>query len=99
MKVAEIFNEEPIQWGFRGDPELWREMAKKLSSVEMPKSSEELQQIIESTYMESTGHHISHTETIIIERFKTHGMSSGGVSPEFWAKHGIPMLVSRHVKP
>ena len=29
MKVSEIFEDEPIQWGLRGDPYLWQEMRKR----------------------------------------------------------------------
>lgn len=99
MKVSEIFQHEPVQWGFRGDPFLWREMAERLKDTEMPAQAADLKTILESTYSEITGFQLSHREPFVVERFKHGGMSSGGISPEFWVERGIPILVGRHVKP
>lgn len=52
MKVSKIFNDEPVQWGLRGDPYLWREMAQRLKEIEMPYSAEQLQKLIVQTYEE-----------------------------------------------
>jgi hypothetical protein len=99
MKVGTIFEDEPVQWGFRGDPYLWRELKERLAETDMPATPNELREIIEQAYKDATGHSVSHDETIIIERFKHGGMSSGGVSPKFWNERGIPLLLTRHVKP
>ena len=99
MKVSEIFKDEPIQWGLRGDPYLWREMKKRLEENEMPSSAQELKALLESTYEAATGYPITYKKHFAVERFKHGGMSSGGISPDFWVNHGIPMLVQRHVKP
>ncbi|MBT2788256.1 MULTISPECIES: hypothetical protein [unclassified Halomonas] len=99
MKVSEIFEEEPVKWGLRGDPILWRELKERLSVIYMPESPDELKEIIEREYEVSNGRCISHEKNFGVERLKTHGMSSGGVCPEFWVNRGIPLLVSRHAKP
>ena len=99
MKVSEIFEDEPIQWGLRGDPYLWREMKERFKEIEMPNSSEELKVLIENTYKDLTGHSVCYEKHFVVERFKHGGMSSGGISPEFWVSRGIPMLVRRHVTP
>ena len=99
MKIEAIFEAEPIQWGFRGDPYLWRELKERLAEMDMPATPEKLKEIIEKAYEDATGFNISHNKTIIIERFKHGGMSSGGVSPKFWQEKGIPMLLGRHIKP
>jgi hypothetical protein len=98
MNISEIFEEEPIQWGLRGDPLLWRELKECFKDIEMPNTPSELQALIEREYENSTGHLISYQEHFGIERFRSHGMSSGGISPEFWIKSGIPLLVGRHAK-
>ncbi len=98
MKVAEIFEEEPIQWGLRGDPFLGREMKDRLKETDMPETPDELKTILEKEYEKSTGYPISHKKSFGVERFRSHGMSSGGVSPEFWVNSGMPLLVSRHAK-
>jgi len=69
MKVSEIFENEPTQWGLRGDPFLWREMKEKLKDTEMPSSAKELQQLIEATYKAATGHPISYQKHFTVERF------------------------------
>ena len=99
MKVSEIFEDEPDQWGLRGDPYLWRELKERLGTIDMPETPEQLQSIIEKEYEMVTGYSINHKEHFRVERFMHGGMSSGGVSPEFWNKRGIPMLVNRHVAP
>ena len=98
MKISEIFEEEPIQWGLRGDPFLWRELKKRLKEVDMPETPFELQALIEREYENSTGHPISYQKLFAIERFRSHGMSNGVICPEFWLKKGIPLLVRRHAK-
>lgn len=98
MKVAEIFEEEPTQWGLRGDPYLWRELKNRFKDTDMPETPEELKAILEDEYEKITGRTINHKKNFGVERFRSHGMSSGGVAPEFWVKTGIPLLVSRHSK-
>lgn len=99
MNVSDIFEEEPIQWGLRGDPFLWRELKERFRHVEMPETPEQLKALIEKEYDVATGHPITYEKHFGVERFRSHGMSSGGISPEFWVKKGIPLLVSRHVGP
>lgn len=96
MKVAELFEQGPGQWGLRGDPYLWQEMQERLMDIEVPQTAEELKTLLEDTYEEVTGYSISHEQIFVIERFKHGGMSSGGISPSFWINRGIPLLVERH---
>ena len=98
MKVSEIFEDEPIQWGLRGDPFLWRELKEIFREIDMPDTPKELQTLIEIEYENSTEYPISYQKHFGIERFRSHGMSSGGISPEFWISSGIPLLVRRHEK-
>lgn len=34
-RVSEIFGEEPMQWGLRGDPLLWRELKERIKILRM----------------------------------------------------------------
>ena len=96
MRISKIFENEPEQWGLRGDPYLWRELKDRLDSVEMPETPDELKSIIEKEYEVATGHSINHKQHFRVERFMHGGMSSGGISPEFWNSRALPMLVKRH---
>jgi hypothetical protein len=64
----------------------------------MPDTTTKLRELIEKEYEVSTGHPIDHKKQFGVERFRSHGMSSGSVSPDFWVKSGIPLLVGRHAK-
>ena len=94
-KIAALFEPEPEQWGFRGDPYLWREMQERLADTDMPDSRKELREILEQTFEAATGFGVDHTDIIVIDRFKGGGMSSGGISTEFWRSTGIPLLLQR----
>ena len=98
MDISTIFENEPIQWGLRGDPLLWRDMAKSLSKQSMPKSSSDLEKLLVATIEKLTGKPISFNEILILDKYRSNGMSSGGISFKFWREKGIPLLVSRHAK-
>ena len=98
MKVSEIFNKKPSQWGLRGDPYLWEEMKTLLANTEMPPTPEELKKLIEQTYEAITSQSINCEKNLYIEKFAHGGMSNGSISPNFWKNNGIPILVARHVK-
>ena len=94
--LANLFEDEPRQWGLRGDPHLWREMKATLGSHDYPNTDEQLTALLEQTYQSLTGMPLSHQEPFFIERFSHGGMSSGYVSPHFWAQIAIPLLRARY---
>jgi hypothetical protein len=36
LKVGDLFSREPVQWGLRGDPQVWAAMRQKLAGFPMP---------------------------------------------------------------
>ena len=94
--LAHLFQDEPRTWGLRGDPHLWREMKATLGSSAYPSTEEQLTALLEQTYQDLTGIPLSHQEPFFVERFSYGGMSSGYVSPQFWAKTAIPLLRARY---
>lgn len=94
--LASLFAEGPWQWRLRGDPHLWREMHATLGSHAYPDTEEQLTVLLEQTYEQVTGMSLSHQEPFFIERFSHGGMSSGYVSPQFWAEIAIPLLRARY---
>lgn len=93
--VASLFEKEPIQWGLRGDPHLWREMRLQFDRTPLPATADELAALIESAFGSLTGHSISESRPFFVERFSHGGMSSGYVSPEFWRDKAIPLFRAR----
>jgi hypothetical protein len=93
--VAALFEEEPEQWGLRGDPFLWAAMRSHFETMECPATPKELVHLIERAYATLTGHSLHEREMFFVPEFSHGGMSSGHVSPEFWTETALPLLLSR----
>ncbi len=96
--VASLFQEEPVQWGLRGDPYLWREMRSHFERIPLPATADELSILIETAFESLTGHSISASNPFFVERFSHGGMSSGHISPEFWRDKAISLLRDRYAE-
>jgi hypothetical protein len=94
--LAQLFEEEPWQWGMRGDPHLWREMKGTLGSAVYPNTEEQLVALLEQAYEQLTALPLTHPEPIYVERYNHGGMSGGYVSPQFWLEKAIPLLRARY---
>lgn len=93
--VGELFDEEPQQWGLRGDPHLWRELRSNLLRVCLPASKPELHRIFENAFYEATGRSLAFCEDFFVERFAHGGTSSGQICGEFWRERGFPLVCDR----
>lgn len=94
--LARLFQDEPWQWGLRGDPHLWREMKATLSSSAFPSTEEQLTALLEQTDQRLTGTPLTQGDPIYVERYNHGGMSGGCVSPQFWLEKAIPLLLERY---
>ena len=94
--ISTLFENEPKQWGLRGDPCLWKEMKTKLDPIAMPATPVELERILNSAFVELTGRSWDDSNPIFIEKYDQGGMSSGMVCPEFWRDKAIPLVVSHY---
>jgi len=94
--LADLFHEEPIQWGLRGDPYLWREMAEHLADTPWPASEAELANLLRQLFEQLTGVSLEHPRPVHLPRHARGGMSSGMVTSEFWRERGIPLLLERY---
>jgi hypothetical protein len=93
--IAALFTERPWQWGLRGDPYLWDELAQTLASHAFPETEAELVALLEQTYRHLTGVPLTAADPVYVERYSHGGMSSGQVSPRFWIETAIPLLCAR----
>jgi hypothetical protein len=91
-----LFEPEPTQWGLRGDPYLWQEMKIHFADKPMPPSVDDLVSYLELAFETITEKPITTESPFRVERFSHGGMSSGGISPQFWRDTLIPMLVGRY---
>lgn len=94
--LKEIFENPPEQWGLRGDPHLWDEMARELSATPFPETAYALQELLESEFHRLVGVPVTHAEFVFLPKFDHGGMSGGGIAPEFWRETGLPLLVDRY---
>ena len=91
----ELFCPEPEQWGLRGDPYLWREMAFHLAATPLPDTCDEASGVLSAAFQEITGHPVSHSDDFFCPQFDNGGMSSGMISVAFWRGSALPMLLRR----
>ena len=95
MKVSVIFDPEPKEWAFRGDPYFWRHLKHRLSSVDLPKEPAWLERFIKEEHKKLTGEELTVNSMGIAKRFAHGGMTSGGLCGKFWIKYAIPLLKER----
>ena len=93
--LSSLFEDEPQQWGLRGDPYLWRDMQKQFEDVPLPNSPEELESLIRSTFQSLTGCALDANKFIKLDKYNHGGMSGGGISTDFWLESALPLLLSR----
>ena len=94
--LSTLFQEKPERWNMRGDPHLWREMQATLGDRAYPSTEEQLRLLLEQTFEQLTGAPLVARDALFIERFSHGGMSSGYISPPFWAEQVIPLLLARY---
>ncbi|MDE6728681.1 MAG: hypothetical protein K2J80_12200 [Oscillospiraceae bacterium] len=95
--VSEIFVEEPQQWGLRGDPFLWRYLMEQYGAVAVPYPIDDLKRNITAAFERFAGEPLVLGCICRAPKFaKTHvGMSTGGLSGDFWLQTAIPLLSKR----
>ena len=94
MNWASIFDEKPERWGFRGDPYFWDYLQARAGEIATP-SPEELEAWIKSEHLKVSGMELTDVSIAVVEQFAHGGMSSGGLSGEWWTEEGIPLLKRR----
>ena len=94
--IGDLFQQKPWQWGLRGDPYLWQEMADHFADIPLPDSAAQLKQLLTQLFESLTGQPITAEKFIPVERFPRGGMSGGMISPEFWRETAVPLLLTRY---
>ena len=95
--LSDLFQPDPIQWGLRGDPYLWREMSEALAALPLPPSEAQLAEILDATFERLVGlSPYAEQSSVFVERHAHGGMSSGGISLVFWREKALPLLLARY---
>ena len=94
--IGDLFEEEPIQWGLRGDPYLWRDMREYFRDSPLPPNDFIFRNLINEVYYSLTAHRFDEKKPFGLKKYAHGGMSSGMICPEFWQGSGINLLRERY---
>ena len=93
-----IFEEEPKQWGLRGDPYLWQEMKEECVGKKFPFFEDEIVEYVGRKFAEVSGVPLTYDAKPYVEKFAHGGMSSGHLAGVFWMGRGIAKLIENYRK-
>ena len=96
--VGDLFHERPTQWGLRGDTYLWDELLEALAGMPLPSDRDAIESILDTAFKSATGKSLAFLDEIEIRRFAHGGMSSGGISGQFWREKGFPLIIDRFLR-
>lgn len=96
--VSKYFDPEPIQWGLRGDPHLWRDMKEKTATTNIPTTGNEFEKLLYKLFKELTGETPQKGKNIYVKKYESIGMSKGMVSCDFWLDKGFSLLIQRYIE-
>lgn len=90
-----LFEDEPKQWGLRGDPYLWEAMKQTYSTVPITISQEEFIKSFKSTFEQLTGTPLTPGHNVFLPEYAHGGISNGKTSGDFWINTALPLLLTR----
>lgn len=81
--------------GLRGDPHLWQEIEKAMTSIDQPRTVQEFEQLLLKIF-DGLGVDInSPDDRQWLDRYPNDGMSAGYVHLDTWREKNIPLLIER----
>lgn len=94
--ISLIFDPKPEKWGLRGDPYLWDDLQKVFTTIPLPCSKTLFIHHFEKFFQELTNHPFkADTDFFQVDKYAHGGMSTGGISVNFWKKQALPLLITR----
>ncbi len=96
--VSKYFDPEPIQWGLRGDPNLWRDMKDKTVTTNIPTTENEFEILLHKLFTDLTGEAPQKGKNIFVKKYETVGMSKGFICSDFWLDKGFSLLIQRYIE-
>jgi hypothetical protein len=95
--IGALFDRGVTQWGLRGDVYLWSELRGRFAQTPLPPSWFDLRSQLRAAVERSIGVSLeTDREAVYVPEFDPgRGMSAGSVSPSWWLRTGIPILLDR----
>lgn len=94
--IAELFEQEPAQYGLRGDRAFWNYLKTYFADKETSYEKEQMVADIYRLFQEISGVELTVEARPFVENFVSGGMSSGQLSGEFWVNVAVPLLLERY---
>ncbi|MBC9927242.1 O-acetyl-ADP-ribose deacetylase [Leucobacter sp. cx-169] len=96
--IGALFDPEPAQWGYRGDPYLWRELRAQTADVPVPATADELKADLLERISRICD--LNEEDASQVPAFNPgHGMSAGQVNTQWWLNIGLPAIVGEAFRP
>lgn len=97
VTMDQLFEEEPEQWGLRGDPYVWAALRQHLAGRPLPNDKAKLEASLLAAFTSVVGADLrtEQADQVYRREFAHGGMSSGHVSLPTWRDSLIPLLVRR----
>ena len=87
-----IFENEPKQWGLRGDCYMWKELQEECSGKSLPDFADEIVKMVCRKFESVSGVPFTYDAAPFVEKNEHGGMSSGRLSGLFWIGRGMSLL-------
>jgi hypothetical protein len=95
--LSDLFDPEPLEWGLRGDPWVWRALRDYLAGTYLPPSAGEVASMLYAAFDRIVAVNLAEDADPSVYRpeFAHGGQSSGYVSIDVWRDRLMPLLVER----
>lgn len=91
----ELFEQEPEQWGLRGDPYFWHVLRSVLLHEDTPVNMAQLEAQLQAAFLKILGKRLSELGDELIDWLPKGGMSGRHICGNYWRETGVPFLLER----
>lgn len=93
-----IWEREPSCWGYRGDPNLWKDMKSHNKDRQISFDEHIFISQIHQSFQGITGQSIFDSDAFYLNKYDQGGMSGGLINCNYWIEYLIPLLIGRYRK-
>jgi ABC-type uncharacterized transport system YnjBCD ATPase subunit len=100
MALDRVFDPEPVRWGLRADPAVWRAMRERTHQTLLPDTVDAAIAAVRATFRDVVGVGLNDAalpDRVVLSHLDTGGMSGGAVDLVTWRDELLPLLEARLV--
>ena len=91
-----LFENEPRQWGLRGDQYMWQELKEESVGKDFPLTDVDLAEIVAKKFKDVSGVSLTIDAQPYVEKYAHGGMSTGRLSGLFWMGKGMYQIFKNY---